>query len=79
MNGKKRSRASLSSRIIIAVTSSTLIFGAVIAVIGYSIFHKSFSGDNQILLYYIGSVFLAAVILAAVISFLTSRYIKNSL
>ena len=61
----------------IAVTASFLIFGAVIAVIGYCIFRKYFNGETAILLYYIGSVFLAAVILAAVISFLSSRYLKK--
>ena len=75
--GKKKSRSSLSARIISTTVFSYLFFGTVIGVIGFCIFRKFFGSEYETLLYYIGSILIAAIVFAAVESFLFSRYVKK--
>ena len=74
---KKKSRSSLSARIISTTVFSYLFFGTVIGVIGFCIFRKFFGSEYEALLYYIGSILIAAIVFAAVESFLFSRYVKK--
>ena len=74
---KKKSRLSLSARIISTTVFSYLFFGTVIGVISFCIFRKFFGSEYETLLYYIGSILIAAIVFAAVESFLFSRYVKK--
>ena len=74
---KKKNRTGFSVRVIGAIVFSFLVFGAAIAVIGFCIFRELFSSDHDALLYYMGSIFAAAIVFAAVLSFLSSRYVKK--
>ena len=76
---KKKSRTGFSTRIICIIVFSFLIYGAVIAVIGFCIFREFFNSDHYALVFYTGSILFAAIIFAALLSFLSSRYVKKQL
>ena len=74
---KKKKRTGFSTKIIRTIILSVLVFGALIAVIGFCIFREYFSSEENSLLFYMASIFTASVIFAAVVSIISAKYVKK--